>query len=106
MLVRPMCLVHELPKNLRQKGRHRLGGCKGERVFQCARITTIKPFIHVVKEMQFVKSRYTEVRGIGNSLQHQCSRKSLRICVLLGDRKILCNRCKTQVRGLGLSVRR
>lgn len=31
-----MCLVHELPENLQQIDRHRLGGCRGGQVFQCA----------------------------------------------------------------------
>lgn len=39
------------------------------------------------------------------SLQHRCNRKSLQICVLLADRKILCNHCKMQDRGHGLFVR-
>jgi len=41
-----------------------------------------------------------------NLLRRRCSRRSLRICVLWADRKILCSRCTTRVRGLGLFVRR
>jgi len=54
MLVQPMCLVHELPKNHRQKGQHRLGGCREERVFQCAKITK-KKINEVAMKMQVGK---------------------------------------------------